>query len=165
MRQPGVEDSVPTPNQEFLHARLPHSRMDLLPAGHFAWEEVPDLWRRRYQGMACGTSRRMRRRASITECLTGRGSIITLATKKQATCLIVELKDLDGKLIIEKRQTSPSVLRAGSTDAYETSGMEAFPSFSVQHFRGNLDNWDPALIEMLASSPAVSSPSTMWGGG
>ena len=35
---------VPTPNQEFLHARLPHSRMDLLPAGHFAWEEVPDLY-------------------------------------------------------------------------------------------------------------------------
>ena len=35
---------VPTPNQEFLHARLPHSRMDLLPAGHFAWEEVPDRY-------------------------------------------------------------------------------------------------------------------------
>jgi pimeloyl-ACP methyl ester carboxylesterase len=35
---------VPTPNQEFLHARLPNNRMDLLPAGHFAWEEVPDLF-------------------------------------------------------------------------------------------------------------------------
>jgi pimeloyl-ACP methyl ester carboxylesterase len=35
---------VPTPNQEFVQARLPHSRMDLLPAGHFAWEEVPDLY-------------------------------------------------------------------------------------------------------------------------
>ena len=35
---------VPTPNQEFLHERLPVSRMDLLPAGHFAWEEVPDLY-------------------------------------------------------------------------------------------------------------------------
>ena len=35
---------VPIPNQEFLQARLPHSRMDLLPAGHFAWEEVPDLY-------------------------------------------------------------------------------------------------------------------------
>jgi pimeloyl-ACP methyl ester carboxylesterase len=35
---------VPTPNQEFLHARLPHSRMDLLPAGHFPWEEVPELY-------------------------------------------------------------------------------------------------------------------------
>jgi pimeloyl-ACP methyl ester carboxylesterase len=35
---------VPTANQEFLHERLPNSRMDLLPAGHFAWEEVPDLY-------------------------------------------------------------------------------------------------------------------------
>src|SRR6202790_2637260 len=35
---------VPTPNQEFLHERLPNSRMNLLPAGHFAWEEVPDLY-------------------------------------------------------------------------------------------------------------------------
>jgi pimeloyl-ACP methyl ester carboxylesterase len=35
---------VPTPNQEFLHERLPNSRMDLLPAGHFAWEEVPNLY-------------------------------------------------------------------------------------------------------------------------
>ena len=41
----GREDPlVPTPNQEFLHAALPHSRMDLLPAGHFAWEEVPDMY-------------------------------------------------------------------------------------------------------------------------
>jgi pimeloyl-ACP methyl ester carboxylesterase len=41
----GREDPlVPTLNQEFLHVRLPHSRMDLLPAGHFAWEEVPDLY-------------------------------------------------------------------------------------------------------------------------
>jgi pimeloyl-ACP methyl ester carboxylesterase len=31
-------------NQEFLHEKLPNNRMDLLPAGHFAWEEVPDLY-------------------------------------------------------------------------------------------------------------------------
>jgi pimeloyl-ACP methyl ester carboxylesterase len=35
---------VPTPNQEFLRERLPNSRMDLLPAGHFAWEEAPDMY-------------------------------------------------------------------------------------------------------------------------
>jgi pimeloyl-ACP methyl ester carboxylesterase len=35
---------VPMPNQEFLHERLPKSRMDHLAAGHFAWEEVPDLY-------------------------------------------------------------------------------------------------------------------------
>jgi pimeloyl-ACP methyl ester carboxylesterase len=54
-RLPGIETPVqivcgrddplvPTSNQEFLHSRLPHSRMNLLPAGHFAWEEVPDLY-------------------------------------------------------------------------------------------------------------------------
>jgi pimeloyl-ACP methyl ester carboxylesterase len=35
---------VPTVNSEFLHDILPNNRMDLLPAGHFAWEEVPDLY-------------------------------------------------------------------------------------------------------------------------
>jgi pimeloyl-ACP methyl ester carboxylesterase len=35
---------VPVANQEFLHDKLPHNTMDLLPAGHFAWEEVPDLY-------------------------------------------------------------------------------------------------------------------------
>ncbi len=35
---------VPMANQEFLHERLPKSRMDLLTAGHFAWEEVPDQY-------------------------------------------------------------------------------------------------------------------------
>ena len=29
---------------KFLHERLPANRMDLLPAGHFAWEEVPELY-------------------------------------------------------------------------------------------------------------------------
>jgi pimeloyl-ACP methyl ester carboxylesterase len=35
---------VPMANQDFLHERLPNNRMDLLPAGHFAWEEVPSLY-------------------------------------------------------------------------------------------------------------------------
>ena len=35
---------VPMANQDFLHERLPNNRMDLLPAGHFAWEEAPDLY-------------------------------------------------------------------------------------------------------------------------
>ena len=35
---------VPMANSEFLHVRLPNNRMDLLPAGHFAWEEVPELY-------------------------------------------------------------------------------------------------------------------------
>jgi len=38
------DELVPPANAEFLHERLPNSRMQLLPAGHFAWEEVPDLY-------------------------------------------------------------------------------------------------------------------------
>ena len=32
---------VPVGNAEFLHARLPNSRLDVLDAGHLAWEEAP----------------------------------------------------------------------------------------------------------------------------
>lgn len=32
---------VPVANAEFLHARLPNSRLDVLDAGHLAWEEAP----------------------------------------------------------------------------------------------------------------------------
>jgi pimeloyl-ACP methyl ester carboxylesterase len=35
---------VPAANAEFLHDRLPHSRLHFLDAGHFAWEEVPDQY-------------------------------------------------------------------------------------------------------------------------
>lgn len=35
---------VPPGNAEYLHDRLAHSRLTLLDAGHFAWEEVPDLY-------------------------------------------------------------------------------------------------------------------------
>jgi pimeloyl-ACP methyl ester carboxylesterase len=35
---------VPPANATFLHERLPHSRVTLLPAGHFVWEEVPDQY-------------------------------------------------------------------------------------------------------------------------
>ena len=32
---------VPVSNAQFLHERLPHSRLRLLDTGHFAWEEAP----------------------------------------------------------------------------------------------------------------------------
>jgi pimeloyl-ACP methyl ester carboxylesterase len=32
---------VPISNAQFLHERLPHSRLRLLDTGHFAWEEAP----------------------------------------------------------------------------------------------------------------------------
>jgi len=37
----GRQDAVvPIVNAEFLHARLPHSRLDILDVGHFVWEEA-----------------------------------------------------------------------------------------------------------------------------
>jgi pimeloyl-ACP methyl ester carboxylesterase len=30
-------------NDRFLHWRLPNSKLDLIDAGHFAWEEKPEL--------------------------------------------------------------------------------------------------------------------------
>jgi len=32
---------VPLANAEYLHSRLPNSRLDVLDTGHFAWEEAP----------------------------------------------------------------------------------------------------------------------------
>jgi pimeloyl-ACP methyl ester carboxylesterase len=36
----GRDPLVPVANAEFLHARLPNSRLDVLDAGHLAWEEA-----------------------------------------------------------------------------------------------------------------------------
>jgi pimeloyl-ACP methyl ester carboxylesterase len=33
---------VPVANAEFLHQRLPNSRVALIEGGHFIWEEAPD---------------------------------------------------------------------------------------------------------------------------
>lgn len=40
-----ADDAVPVVNNEFLHARLPHSSLRLIEgAGHFCWEEQPDAY-------------------------------------------------------------------------------------------------------------------------
>jgi pimeloyl-ACP methyl ester carboxylesterase len=38
----GHDRAVPPANSEFLHRRLPHSKLDILDAGHFTWEDSPD---------------------------------------------------------------------------------------------------------------------------
>jgi hypothetical protein len=38
---------------------------------------------------------------------------------------------------------------------YRDAGEGGVPLVLLQHFRGNLDNWDPALIDELASSRRV----------
>jgi pimeloyl-ACP methyl ester carboxylesterase len=37
----------------------------------------------------------------------------------------------------------------------DTGGGEGVPLVLLQHFRGNLDNWDPALIDALAAGRRV----------
>ena len=45
--------------------------------------------------------------------------------------------------------------------AYRQIGDGAIPLVLLQHFRGNLDNWDPALIDALASTrPVVTFDNT-----
>src|SRR5438477_3481451 len=39
--------------------------------------------------------------------------------------------------------------------AYRDTGHGAVPLVLLQHFRGNLDNWDPALIDALAAERRV----------
>lgn len=35
---------VPPSNAEFLHERLPHSKLDVIDAGHFTWEDAADQY-------------------------------------------------------------------------------------------------------------------------
>lgn len=42
----GKDPVVPPVNAEYLHERLPHSKLDLIDAGHFAWEENADDYAR-----------------------------------------------------------------------------------------------------------------------
>jgi pimeloyl-ACP methyl ester carboxylesterase len=43
----------------------------------------------------------------------------------------------------------------GLSFAYRDTGGEGRPLVLLQHFRGNLDNWDPALIDDLAANRRV----------
>jgi len=38
------DTAVPPVNAEFLHDRLPHSKLDILDAGHFTWEDAADQY-------------------------------------------------------------------------------------------------------------------------
>ena len=44
---------------------------------------------------------------------------------------------------------------AGERLAYRDTGGKGLPLILLQHFRGNLDNWDPALVDELAASRRV----------
>jgi pimeloyl-ACP methyl ester carboxylesterase len=38
----GLDTAVPPVNGEFLHERLPQSKLDIIDAGHFTWEDAAD---------------------------------------------------------------------------------------------------------------------------
>jgi len=38
------DPAVPPVNAEFLHDRLPHSKLDIIDAGHFTWEDAADRY-------------------------------------------------------------------------------------------------------------------------
>jgi pimeloyl-ACP methyl ester carboxylesterase len=41
----GVRDTaIPPSNAEFFHARLPKSKLDIIDAGHFTWEDNADVY-------------------------------------------------------------------------------------------------------------------------
>jgi pimeloyl-ACP methyl ester carboxylesterase len=40
----GRDRAVPPVNAEFLHERLPHSKLDIIDAGHFIWEDGADQY-------------------------------------------------------------------------------------------------------------------------
>ena len=39
-----LDAAVPPVNAEFLHERLPHSKLDIIDAGHFTWEDGADKY-------------------------------------------------------------------------------------------------------------------------
>ena len=43
----------------------------------------------------------------------------------------------------------------GLTYSYRDTGGDGIPLVLLQHFRGNLDNWDPALVDALGSGRRV----------
>ena len=59
----------------------------------------------------------------------------------------------------DEQATTDSIRRVtaenGIEDAYRDFGGSDVPLVLLQHFRGNLDNWDPALVDALAAERRV----------
>ena len=51
--------------------------------------------------------------------------------------------------------TKPVAAANGTKYAYRELGESDVPLVLLQHFRGNLDNWDPALVDALAADRRV----------
>lgn len=53
----------------------------------------------------------------------------------------------------------------GAEYAYRTLGPDTRPVVFLQHFRGNLDSWDPALVDAIASARRVITVDNVGVGG
>ena len=112
---------VPLANAEFLDERLPNSRLVVIDAGHFVWEEAPAEYA-----------------SAILDSLRDGGMSTASA----------EISHTNAETL--------SVEAAGVEFAYRRFGSPAeLPLVMLQHFRGNLDNWDPALTDALAAEREV----------
>lgn len=64
-----------------------------------------------------------------------------------------------GEVLIVSQYTAPNLIIEGSKGtryAYRRFGnTDSTPVVFLQHFRGNLDNWDPALIDDIAAQREV----------
>ncbi len=64
----------------------------------------------------------------------------------------------EGSTVMTTYSSLPNKLASavnGVNYAYRDAGEGPVPLVLLQHFRGNLDNWDPALIDALASTRRV----------
>src|SRR5262249_6952940 len=79
-----------------------------------------------------------------------------------AAVSVPEAEPLTGPALSYADTTTKTISAANSVDfAYRELGEGELPLVLFQHFRGNLDNWDPALIEALAASrPVVTFDNT-----
>src|SRR5260370_42474470 len=66
--------------------------------------------------------------------------------RKKGTAVTATYSNLPNKLVSAAN---------GIDYAYRDAGDGAVPLVLLQHFRGNLDSWDPALIDALAATRRV----------
>jgi pimeloyl-ACP methyl ester carboxylesterase len=144
---------VPPANAEFLHERLPASRLDVIDAGHFTWEDAADRyaeivtawWDGGYA--AAGSSRaderahdRDRRETSRQAPSPGTPSAsrtVVSIPALTATPPATKFVDVNGVRV--------------ATRSIGTGE----PLVLLHRFRGTLDDWDPALLAALARERRV----------
>ncbi len=65
------------------------------------------------------------------------------------------MSDTAGQRGFSARENKQVVVASGDRFAYRELGEGGPPIVVLQHFRGNLDNWDPALLDLLSADRRV----------